>query len=237
MGSNTYVKQCKTCNSKFRGVIEELHTQGMSPQKIYEYLQSLSDPDEQEIVKKENIKPSSIRRHMKNHFDPSDDIKIKTAETKERLKEVKDKYEQGTDIIIDEVNTISYMIERALVNIEEVEDMQSTKEKHNLTIRYMNSVKGLINSLADLTGELQNQNRIDVNFFSNEITRFAEIVLSTIRQIDQELDMNGDLEFKFAQEFKKQWDSFQERQQKILDGELPVNDGQDSQGNSFNEGV
>ena len=42
--ASKYVAQCKVCNSKFKSIIENLHTQGMSPNKIYDYLQALKDP-------------------------------------------------------------------------------------------------------------------------------------------------------------------------------------------------
>ena len=47
--------------SRHKGIIEELAIKKLSPEKIYEYLQNLTDPTDVKIVKEENIKPSSIR--------------------------------------------------------------------------------------------------------------------------------------------------------------------------------
>jgi hypothetical protein len=239
-----YVKQCKVCNSKFRNLIEELSTQGMSPQKVYDYLQSLTDPTEQEVVKREDINPSAIRRHMDRHFDLNDGAKIKVAETKSRIDQSRDSYKNGVAIIVDKVQSLSHMIEMAMIKMEEVDQIGKPKEQHTLTIAYMNSIRGLIESLAKLTGDLKQEGTIDINFFSNEINLFAEIVLSTIRTIDQNLklkDENGNdlrVEYLFAEEFKKQWDSYQLRQSKILAGELSPDDGATLRNvNTFNEGT
>lgn len=237
MSGVKYVKQCKVCNSKFRNLIEELSTQGMSPQKVYDYLQSLTDTTEQEVVKREDINPSAIRRHMDRHFDLNDGAKIKVAETKSRIDQSRDSYKNGVAIIVDKVQSLSHMIEMAMIKLEEVEQLNNPKAQHQYTISYMNTIKGLIESLAKLTGDLKQEGTIDINFFSNEIARFAEIVLSTVRQIDKDMGMNNQLEYNFATEFKRQWDDYQMRQQRILIGELPPNDGEKERNvNSFNDG-
>lgn len=234
--SQITVVQCKVCNSKFRGLIEELHRQGMNPQKIYDYLQSLSDPMEKMEVKKEDIKPSSIRRHLDKHYNSTDDTKIKVAETKKKIDSSREKYQQGIQITVDKVNAIAHLIETAMIRIEEVENLPGDKSKHQFTIQYMNTIKGLIESLAKLTGELKQEGTIDINFFSGEITRFADIVLSTIRQIDKDMNLHNQLEYGFANEFKKQWELYQIRQGKILSGELPTNDGEKQRNvNTFND--
>ena len=234
--SQITVKQCKVCNSQFRGLIEELYRQGMNPQKIFDYLQSLSDPMEKVAVKNENINPSSIRRHLDKHYNPIDESKIKVAETKKKIETSREKYQQGISIAVDKVNTIANIIETAMIRIEEVEELPGDKSKHQFTIQYMNSIKGLVESLAKLTGELKQEGTIDINFFSNEITRFADIVLSTIRQIDKDMGLHNQLEYNFANEFKKQWELYQIRQNKIFNGELPPNDGYKQQNvNTFND--
>lgn len=233
-----FVPQCKVCNSKFRGLIEDLHTQGMSPRKVYDYLQSLTKPDEKQIVQKEDIKPSSIRRHMDRHYDVEDDTKIKMSEIKSRVEQSRDNYKNGVQIVVDKVNTISHMIDIALVKMEEVEQLQRPKDRHQYTVQYMAKVRDLVESLAKLTGDLKQEGTIDINFFGNEITRFAEIVLSTIREIDKKMNLNYELEYKFAEEFKKQWDSYQTRQQKIIEGELSPDDGKENTIiNTFNDDV
>src|SRR3712207_3848452 len=80
-----YVTQCKVCNSVFRNRIEELSLQGLNPQKIYDYLQSLQDENEKALVKTEDIKPSSIRRHLDRHFSYEEAAKVKVAETHSRI--------------------------------------------------------------------------------------------------------------------------------------------------------
>jgi hypothetical protein len=238
MASVKYIKTCKVCNSKFRNVIEDLHVQGMNPQKIYDYLQSLTDPAEQILVAQEDIKPSSIRRHLDNHFDVQDGAKIKLVDTQKRVDQSRDSYNKGVKILIDKVNAVSHLIETAMIRIEEVESLPSSKEKHTFTINYMNTVKGLIDQLAKLTGDLKQEGTIDINFFSNEISRFAEIVLLTIRSIDKQLGMDNKLEYAFAIEFKKQWEMYVTRQNKILNGEMLPNDGERERNvNTFNEGV
>ena len=81
-----YDKRCKVCNSAFKSRIESLALQGMNPQQIYEYLQSIQDPNEKLIVQRENIAPSSIRRHLDNHFDRSEIGRIHDAEVDDKLK-------------------------------------------------------------------------------------------------------------------------------------------------------
>ena len=73
------VKQCKVCMSKHKGIIEELAIKKMSPEKIYEYLKSMRDPHDQQIVKEEDIRPSSIRRHLQKHFDEKEDLLCKRS--------------------------------------------------------------------------------------------------------------------------------------------------------------
>jgi len=233
-----YVAQCKVCNSHFRNLIEELHTGGMSPQKIYNYMRGLSDPEQQKIVESEDINPSSIRRHMDRHYDVQDGVKIKMAEIKSKVDKSRDNYKRGVQTVVDKVLTISHMIDLALIKMEEVEQLQNPRDKHQYTIQYIARVKDLIESLGKLTGDLKQEGTIDVNFFGNEIERFADIVLSTIRSIDKQMDLNYELEHRFAEEFNKQWTAYISRYEKIVSGELPANHGNNEMNiNTFNEGV
>jgi hypothetical protein len=235
MSGVKYIKQCKVCNSKFRNLIESLHNQGMNPQKIQEYLQNLTDPLEQEIVQKESINHSSIRRHMKDHFDVTEGAMIKIAETQSRIEKSRDDYKKGVKIIVDNVNLLCHAIQIAYVRMEEL-DSAPDNRKHQYTNTYLNTIRGLITDLAKLTGDLKQEGTIDINFFSNEITRFADIVMSTIQTIDKQLGMENKLMYAFGEEFKKQWDSYQVRQEKILDGELSPDDGKKEQNvNTFND--
>jgi hypothetical protein len=234
-----HVAQCKVCNSKFRTLIENLNKQGMNPQKIYEYLQNLTDPIEKDLVIQEDINPSSIRRHMDKHFDIVDGAKIKIAETQQRIEQSRNDYKDGVSIVVNKVSTISHLIEQLMIKIEEVDELPGEKAKHQFTIQYANSIKGLVESLAKLTGDLKQEGAIDINFFSGEIARFAEIVLSTIKQMDKSMGLNSELEYNFAFEFKKQWELYQIRQNKILSGDLSPSDDESEKErkvNTFNEG-
>lgn len=234
--SVTKISQCKVCNSRFRNIIENMHTKGTSPEKIYEYLQSLSGPEEKDIVISEDIKPSSIRRHMAKHFNVKDETNLKIAETKSKIIESRNAYNEGIQIAVDKVNTVSHMIETAMLKIEQVEELGNPKEEHKLTIQYMNSIRGLIETLAKLTGELKQEGVIDVNFFSTEITKFADIVLSTIRTIDVQLGLNHQLEYAFAQEFSAQWKSYSDLQLAKITGQVDINEGNKILNvNTFNE--
>lgn len=226
------VSQCKVCNSQYRTIIEQLHLNGLSPEKVYDYLQNLTDPNEKAIVSKEDIKPSSIRRHIQRHFNSDEGAKVKIAETKARIEQSRSLLQQGVQITIDKVNSLSHMIEMAMIRLEEVEHSVSDGKKHQLTISYMNTIKGMIESLGKLTGELRQEGSIDINFFNNEISSFADIVLQTIRVVDSEMSMHGQLEVAFAQEFARQWTNFQERQAKAMAGESLPNAI-----NTFNESI
>ena len=128
------------------------------------------------------------------------------------------------------------MIESAMLKMEQVEELGIPKEEHRLTIQYMNSIRGLIETLAKLTGELKQEGAIDVNFFSTEITKFADIVLSTIRTIDQQLGLDHKVEYAFAQEFSAQWKAYEELQQAKINGLVDVNEGNKMLNvNTFNE--
>jgi hypothetical protein len=230
------VKQCKVCNSVFRNRIEELSIQGLNPERIYQYLQSLQDPNEQQIVKQEDIKPSSIRRHIDNHFKRDEAVKIKNADLSDRIQENRSKLQNGVSIIIDKVNSLCFMIDNALVMMEQIEndDSLNSKSKYSNTIAFMNTTKGLIESLAKLTGELKQEGTIDINFFSNEISTFADIVLESIREVDKKLELNGQMEEEFAQEFQRKWNDFKQLQTAVINGDAKP--APKNLTNNFNDG-
>lgn len=230
------VGQCKVCNSKMRSLIESLHMKGFNPQKIYNYLQSLSDPQEREIVEIEDITPSSIRRHIDRHFSERDNKVIESATYQQKVTKARTNYEQGKDIMVNKVNAVSLQIDTALANMESLDNMSNDKVKHELTIKYMNTIKGLIETLSKLTGDLKQEGTIDINFFSNEITKFAEIVILTIRSADKQLGLNGELENIFSQEFKKQWNNYIDIQNRKLNKEIPLDYGDNEFNvNTFND--
>lgn len=230
------VSQCKVCQSQFRNLIEQLHLNGLSPEKIFEYLGNLSDPNQKAVVQQEDIKPSSIRRHLKKHFNSEEGAKIKLAETKAKVNQSRNLYNEGIQIVIDKVNTVSHLIEVAMINIEELDEHANKKERHGITIQYMSQIRGLIETLGKLTGDLKQEGTIDINFFSSEISNFADIVLQTVRAIDKAQGMNGELEVQFAQEFGNQWQNYQDRQRKIINGEISRSEGnKHANVNTFNE--
>ncbi len=227
--------RCKVCNSKHKNIIEQLSCKGFTPDKIYKYLQELTDPMDRKIAKEENITPSSIRRHLQRHFDQRDDFLIKDAKIKSKVQKNRDDYQQGLKINIDKANTLSHMIELALTRLEEVEQLSDAK-KHQYTIGYMGQIKGLIDELNKVSGNIKQEGTIDSNFFKNEITTFAEIVLSTIRALDIQYKMNFELEIAFKEEFIKQYKLYTARQDLILSGKLSPKDGEKERNiNKFND--
>lgn len=231
-----YVKTCKVCNSFFRNRIEKLSIDNMNPQKIYDYLQSIQDPNEKAIVQKEDIKPSSIRRHLDNHFQKDEAVKVKLAETHSRIESSREMLHNGTSITIDKINSLCHMIDLSLIKIEEVESdiTINNKSKYQLTVQLMNTTKSLIESLAKLTGELKQEGTIDINFFSTEISVFVDIVLASIRSTDKTLNMGGQLESQFSVEFQERWKDYKNKQVAIINGEEKPR--QQNLVNTFNDG-
>lgn len=109
--------------------------------------------------------------------------------------------------------------------MESLDSLPDVRQKHQLTINYMSQIKGLIDEFSKLTGELQIENTFDINFWNVQITEFANIVIQTIRKMDYQFQLNNKLEYAFGVEFQKQWKQYKETQDKILNGELPVNYG------------
>ena len=231
-----YIKQCKVCNSVFRSRIEELSINGMNPNQIFNYLQSLQDANEHSIVVTEDIKPSSIRRHIDNHFQKDEAVKVKLAETHNKVEKSREMLNTGISIAIDKVNSLCHMIDVSLIKMEEIDNDETlnNKTKYQTTIAFMNTARGLIESLAKLTGELKQEGTIDINFFSNEISTFADIVLETIRAVDKQLDLKGQMESAFSIEFKKQWDDYKQLQTAMINGEAPLR--KQNLINTFNDG-
>ena len=218
-----YDKRCKVCNSAFKSRIESLALQGMNPQQIYEYLQSIQDPNEKLIVQRENIAPSSIRRHLDNHFDRSEIGRIHDAEVDDKLKKSRKSLQDGTLIVIDKINSLSHLIDASLIKMEKL-DSDSTiknKDKYTISVQYANTIKGLIESLSKLTDSIQNDSIIDVNFFTTEISEFADIVIASIREVDKQLNLNGELEYLFGEEFQKRYTTYRKTQVAIMNGEAP----------------
>lgn len=89
----------------------------------------------------------------------------------------------------------------------------------------MGQIKGLIDEFSKLTGELQVENTFDINFWNVQITEFANIVMQTIRHMDHQFQLNSKLEYAFGLEFQKQWQKYRSTQEKILNGELPMDYG------------
>ena len=221
--------------SKHKGIIEELAIKNFSPEKIYEYLQNMTDPYDKQIVKDENIKPSSIRRHLQRHFNEKEDLLINQATVQAKVKKSRKDYQDGIKLNVDKANTLTHLIQVALARIEEVESLSDSK-KHQYTIQYMGQVKALIDELAKVSKNIVEETTIDSSFYSAQIDTFAKIVLSTIRSLDQQYDMNYQLEIAFSDEFKKQYKAFKERENMIFSGRLSPKDGElDRNINTFND--
>lgn len=229
------IKQCKVCMSKHREIIESLAIKKFSPEKIYEYLQSMQDPKDVKIVQEENIKPSSIRRHLQKHFDAKDDLLAQEANVQSKIKKSRKDYAEGRKINIDKANTIAHLIEVALARLEETEVLSDAK-KHQYTIGYMGQIKGLVDELDKVSGAIKEEGNIDAKFYQTQIDTFAKIVLSTIRALDQQFEMNYQLEIAFVDEFKKQYQAFRQRENMIFAGQLSPKDGENERNiNTFND--
>ena len=234
--SQIKVSQCKVCNSKFRSTIEMLYSKNMSPNKIYEYLHSFKDPESIEIVEQEKLTPSGIKRHLMNHFDLVDASLIQDADVQQKIVSAREKYSEGRSTTINKVNVISLQIDTALAKMESIDTLFPPTDKtgHELYLKYMDAIRKLTESLAKLTGELKQEGTIDVNFFGTEITKFAEIVLLSIRRVDRELMLDGKLESMFAQQFSSLWEDYLTLQSKKINGEVDLDYGNYNI-NTFNE--
>lgn len=234
-----HVKQCKVCNSQLRNKIEKLYVEAsLSPEKIHEYLTTAASEEEQEIAAKENFSAMAIRRHLSKHFDLKAGVMIRQAETMTKLEQSKKNFEKGVESKIDAIANLNHLIEANMLRIQEVEDTLQGKTKHEKIIQYTSAIKGLIESLSKLTGDLRQEGTIDINFFNDEISTFADIVQRAIRSIDFQLSLNGELEAAFATEFQNQWAAFSERREKIARGEMKANEGNNMKNvNTFNEGM
>ena len=231
-----YDKRCKVCNSEFRNMIENLHVQGMNPRQTLEYLANLSDPEQQEQLLKADLTESAVRRHIQRHFDIKTGTQIKLAEGKTKLQRSRDQYKKGVRVMIDNVALISHMIDALLIQMEELDNLPEPRQRHQLTLNYAAQIKSLVESLGKLTGELKQEGSIDINFFSNQVERFAEIVISTIKALDIEFGLSNELEYRFANEFKKQFELYKVRQNKMLNGELSLDyDSKEKGVNRFND--
>ena len=235
-GTSIYERRCKVCNSQFKNLIEDLSIKGLNPRQIMDYLRSSKDPLQLQILEEEDLTEHTIRRHLDKHFSIQTGAAIKVAETKRRIEKSRESYKQGVHMVVDSVATIAHMIDLALINMEDLDNLEDVRQKHQLTINYMATIKGLVEEFAKLTGELKTEGTIDINFFSNQITEFANIIMTTIHKLDEQMGLNHQLEYNFGREFKKQWDLYKDTQKKILNGELPVNYGERERNiNTFND--
>ena len=235
-GSVIYEEKCKVCNSSLKDLIEELSNQDMKPRQIMDYLNSLTDPKQKEQVINDKLSESSIRRHLDRHYNIKTGTNIKIAETKNRLQRSREAFKRGVHMKVDSIATISHLIDVALINIEELDNIKDGRQKHQLTINYMATIKNLVEEFAKLTGELKQEGTIDINFFSNQINDFASIVLATVKKLDEQFGMESKLEQEFSKEFQKQWLQYKDIQNKIVSGELPANYGEKERNiNTFNQ--
>lgn len=230
-----YQKACHVCNSKHKAIIEELADRGFNPDKIYAHLQSMLDPKDKKIVMQEDLKPSTIRRHLQRHYSKEEEKTINVAEVKTKQRQSRENLNKGIKIEIDRVNTLAHLIQLCLLRLEEIE-VENNPKKHQHSIQYIGQLKGLIDEYSELAGNMKDEGTIDANFFKTEINTFAEIVLSTIRALDMKYQMDFQLEVDFSAEFKRQMVLYRQRQDLILAGKLSPKDGEKERNiNKFND--
>lgn len=229
--------QCKVCNSRMRDRMEALYSKGFSIQKIYDFLHDLQDEADKAIIAEENIAMTSMYRHFSKHYNEDDNKKLENIELRGRAQRSRSLYNEGLTVVVDKINTLNHMIDLSLINIEELEKTNDrSKERHQLTVGYMNSVRQMVETLGKLTGDLRQEGTIDINFFNNEIHMFADMVIGTIRELDHKLNLQGLLEREFVVEFKDQWDAYRDRQQRLESGELSAREAARAhQNNLFND--
>jgi hypothetical protein len=188
-------------------------------------------------VRQENVSTSSIYRHFKKHFNTELNSKIAVIEVRDKVQQARSLYREGFQVAFDKVNTLHHLVEVSMLNIEELERSHDrSKDRHELTIKYMSGIRGMIETIAKLTGDLKQEGTVDINFFNNEIHIFADIVLEAIREVDGVLELNGALEQVFFTQFKQRWQDYVERQRKMVDGELSLKEAsRDHNVNHFNE--
>lgn len=220
-----YEPKCKVCNSQFKTLIESLYDNNLNGRQILEALHSLKDQQSQIILSKEQLSEASINRHLEHHYSQKAKAALKTATHTDKLSQSRETFKNGIQTKVNTISTLSHLIDIALINMESLDSLPDVRQKHQLTINYMSQIKGLIDEFSKLTGELQIENTFDINFWNVQITEFANIVIQTIRKMDYQFQLNNKLEYAFGVEFQKQWKQYKETQDKILNGELPVNYG------------
>ena len=230
-----YEKNCKVCNSYFKNIIEEMYNRGLTAKQIYEALFLSQNPQEIQILHNEGLTESIIKRHLDKHYNEKASTYIRSTKNKTKLQKAREDYKKGQQIKIDTIQTISHLIDVALIKMESLDDFPDGRQAHQLTINYMSIIKNLIDEFSKLTGELKVENTIDINFWNVQITEFANIVIKTIRQMDEKFNLNSALAYEFGKEFQKQWKEYKNIQDQILNGELPVNYGEKERNiNTFN---
>ena len=170
------------------------------------------------------------------HFTLEELTKTKIVETQDKIEQSRLNLQNGVDIAINKIQTLCHLVDSSLINIEKVETDESinNKTKYQLNIQYINVIKGLIESLAKLTGELKQEGTIDINFFTTEISVFVDIVLAAMRDADRALGLEGKMEQQFAIEFQNRWKAYKSQQNAILNGDAKPR--QQNLSNDFNEG-
>lgn len=231
-----YEMKCKVCNSRFKTLIEQMYNEGLNPRQIFEFLKNQKDPVERTFFEKEDLKEATIRRHLNRHYNIKAAAKMHVSATRSRIQQSRENFRTGVAMRVDSIATLSHLIDVALINIEELDNFPDGRQRHQLTINYMAQIKSLIDEFSKLTGELKQEGTLDVNFFSAQITDFAQIVMATISKMDEQFGLNSKLMYAFGEEFKKQFTRYQETQKKMISGELPLNYGEKERSiNTFND--
>lgn len=230
-----YEKNCKICNSYFKNAIEEMYNRGLNAKQIYEALFLSQNSQELQILQQEAFTEAHIKRHLEKHYNEKASTYIRSTTNKAKLKKAREDYKKGQQIKIDTIQTISHLIDVALIKMESLDDFPDGRQAHQLTINYMSIIKNLIDEFSKLTGELKVENTIDINFWNVQITEFANIVIKTIRKMDDKFKLNNALAYEFGKEFQIQWTEYKNIQKQIFNGELPINYGEKERSiNTFN---
>lgn len=162
-GITKFEVKCKVCNSQFKSIIESLYDNNLNPRQIFESLSALQDETSKQILAAEQLSEGAIARHLDKHYSAKARTALKQAVNTERLEKSRESFRDGVQAKINTINTLSHLIDVALINLESLDNFPDGRQRHQLTINYMGQIKGLIDEFSKLTGELQTENSFDIN--------------------------------------------------------------------------
>lgn len=133
-----YEPLCKVCNSHFKTMIESLHDCNLSAKQIFEALNALTDPQSKEQLAKEKLNEGSISRHLSKHYSSQAKAALKQASNQDRLFRSRELFKDGIQTKINTISTLAHLIDVALINLESLDSFPDGRQRHQLTINYMN---------------------------------------------------------------------------------------------------